>query len=525
MIKYIVYLVALILTLLSLIILRQAYKSLRLCLIYRKKYGNDVKILFYPILGIGYFMNQSFEKHDNSYEWMKRIVRENPNVKAILILSGLFDIIILQDEKWVKNFSQDHILYYKNDGNFGYTFAFEKGLFYSSFGDWKRQRIFLNSSFHFESLKSYVPIIKEQTKKLLANLKEEDGFVKLNIFQELQKITSEIITISYFGKSLVNVKCKSGIELYKENNDIIQDSYIYRFTSPYFILKACIFGAKKASMIYHNQAEKKLIARMKDIFETYEKIIDEELEKIKMSKIDPMDIQPKTMIELYLKEYLIQQQNRATMNPNDIFEKKEIIHQFLTFYFAGSETTSHLVAMTFYELTKNQQIYDKLMKEINENAKDFDKVEHSDLSKFQYLDIVFKETGRLHNAIAFTSPRVTDQDYIKEDMYLNKDLLVCHRLTQYSQQCEVLKDSDEYIPERYSRNTKGFSSFDVIPFSTGPRNCIGQHLALIKSKFLVIYFLKNFELKELPGYKLRTMQKLSNHPIDEEIVLIKRKKQ
>ncbi|KAL4501966.1 hypothetical protein ABPG73_020103 [Tetrahymena malaccensis] len=475
-------------------------------------------------MGIGYFMQQSFEKNDNSYEWMKRIVRENPNLKAIIILSGLFDYIILQDEKWVKNFSQDHILYYKNDGNFGFTYAFEKGLFYSNFKDWKRQRIFLNSSFHFESLKSYVPVVKEQTKKLLSNLKQEDGFVKLNIFEELTKITSEIITISYFGKSLVDVKCKSGVELYKENNDIIQDSYMYRFTSPYFILKACIFGAMKASTILHNEAEKKLIARMSDIVQTYEKIIDEEIEQIKKSKIGLKEIQPKTMIELYLKEYLIQQQNRTTMNPDDIFEKKEIIHQFLTFYFAGSETTSHLVAMTFYELTKNKQIYDKLMKEINENVQDFDKVEHSDLSKFQYLDLVLKETGRLHNAVAFTFPRVTDQDYTKEDMYLSKELLVCHRLTQYSQQCEVLKDSDEYIPERYNRNTKGFSSFDVIPFSTGPRNCIGQHLALIQSKFLVIYFLKNFELKELAGYKLRTLQKHSNQPIDQELVLISRKK-
>ncbi|KAL4499868.1 hypothetical protein ABPG72_015217 [Tetrahymena utriculariae] len=180
--------------------------------------------------------------------------------------------------------------------------------------------------------------------------------------------------------------------------------------------------------------------------------------------------------------------------------------------------------MTFYELCKNQQIYDKLMKEINENVKDFDKVEHSDLSKFQYLDLVLKETSRLHNAVAFKFPRVTDQDYTKEDLYLNKQLVVCHRLAQYSQQCEILKDSEEYIPERKNRNAKSFSSFDVIPFSTGPRNCIGQHLALIQSKYLIIYFLKNFELKKLQGYKLHAIQKHSNHPINEELVLISRKK-
>ncbi|KAL4499869.1 hypothetical protein ABPG72_015218 [Tetrahymena utriculariae] len=163
--------------------------------------------------------------------------QRKPKLESYFNIFWFIYYIILQDEKCVKNFSQNHILHYKNDGNFGYTYAFEKGLYFFNFKDWKRQRIFLNSSFHFEYLKSYVLVIKEQTKKLLSNLNQEDGFVKLNIFQDLLKITSEIITISYFSKSLVNVKCKNGVELYKKNNDIIQGSYMYRFTLPYFILK------------------------------------------------------------------------------------------------------------------------------------------------------------------------------------------------------------------------------------------------------------------------------------------------
>ena len=54
-------------------------------------------------------------------------------------------------------------------------------------------------------------------------------------------------------------------------------------------------------------------------------------------------------------------------------------------------------------------------------------------------------------------------------------------------------DALEFNPERWWRseiNQKAFA-----PFSNGPRNCIGKHLALCTMKTELIYLIKNFNMR------------------------------
>lgn len=58
------------------------------------------------------------------------------------------------------------------------------------------------------------------------------------------------------------------------------------------------------------------------------------------------------------------------------------------------------------------------------------------------------------------------------------------------------EDPEKFKPERFlgERTMEKQNSFTYIPFSAGPRNCIGQKFAFYEIKSIVSKILRNFEI-------------------------------
>lgn len=57
------------------------------------------------------------------------------------------------------------------------------------------------------------------------------------------------------------------------------------------------------------------------------------------------------------------------------------------------------------------------------------------------------------------------------------------------------KDPDVYNPERWLTDEwKSAPPYAYIPFSAGPRNCIGQHMAMFEIKVMIAFILSNFNI-------------------------------
>lgn len=61
----------------------------------------------------------------------------------------------------------------------------------------------------------------------------------------------------------------------------------------------------------------------------------------------------------------------------------------------------------------------------------------------------------------------------------------------------IFPEADKFKPERFDVVTSAekMNPFAYIPFSAGPRNCIGQKFAMLSIKSVVVSVLRNFEVE------------------------------
>ena len=133
-----------------------------------------------------------------------------------------------------------------------------------------------------------------------------------------------------------------------------------------------------------------------------------------------------------------------------------------------------------------------LQKEIDETDGEniLDKIRN-----MQFLDYCLKETLRLFPPVPFFA-REFDEDTIIDGVKIYKNTDVVINIAMLHRNEKYWKNPDEFNPYRFTDDeVKTRDSFCYVPFSAGPRNCIGQRFALIESKIIIYHILKNFNLK------------------------------
>jgi len=118
-----------------------------------------------------------------------------------------------------------------------------------------------------------------------------------------------------------------------------------------------------------------------------------------------------------------------------------------------------------------------------------------DLNKMRYLEMCLKEALRLYPSVPFISRLLNEE--VQMTNYLIPSGTTCHvHIFDLHRDSSIYPAPDDFIPERFNQeNSAKRHPFAYIPFSAGPRNCIGQRFALYELKSVISTILRNFRLE------------------------------
>jgi len=117
-------------------------------------------------------------------------------------------------------------------------------------------------------------------------------------------------------------------------------------------------------------------------------------------------------------------------------------------------------------------------------------MEYDHFHQLTYLDMVINEVHRLSPSIPLIGRQAVEDTQIDKDLILPKGLQIIISIYHLHRRKDIWGESaDKFDPDRFSsENFRQVHPFAFIPFSKGPRNCIGKclyyYLSIIESLIL-----------------------------------------
>ncbi|KAL2342500.1 hypothetical protein Fmac_003785 [Flemingia macrophylla] len=239
---------------------------------------------------------------------------------------------------------------------------------------------------------------------------------------------------------------------------------------------------------------------LKREFKKTSKALDLMLEKIikEHERVDVQNGQHEDFVDILLS--LMHQPLNPYDEQSQIIERTNIKAILLDMIAGAFETAATIVEWALAELLRDPRVMKNLQDELDNVVGRNRLVEESDLEKLSYLDIVIKETFRLHPAGPLV-PRESIEDATVHGYFIKKNTSVLINLRAIGRDPKIWSDNAEmFYPERFINNSLDYRGHNLqfIPFGFGRRGCPGMLLGLTTVKLVVAQLMHCFSW-ELPG--------------------------
>uniref|UniRef100_A0A1A9W8I1 Cytochrome P450 n=1 Tax=Glossina brevipalpis TaxID=37001 RepID=A0A1A9W8I1_9MUSC len=415
-------------------------------------------------------------------DWLKLAHKQYGPVFRIWMGKDLF--VFFTDPDDIKTLLSSTSLLHKSSNYKQLDSWLGEGLLLNGGEAWHERRKLLTPAFHFNILSEFKEPMEENCQILIERLKEKATTGEpFDVYPYITLFALDVIYETAMGlkkhaqleSDSVYVKAVQEIcRIYLQRNYSIlhRNNTFFKFSKLGREHRACV-------RILHDETDRLLKLKRKMFEECTTDIL-----KTKVNLSD--DLKGKRRLA-FLDMLLISQMEGMPLTDKEIREEVD------TFMFAGHDTVSSVIAFTIYLLSQNANIQQQAYEELLDAARD-------GREYLPYLEAVIKESLRFYTVVPFFSRQVTE-DLRVGSIIVPKKVNVAvfaymtHRDERYYPQPE------KFDPTRFLQNDHNSHTHSFVPFSAGPRNCIGQRFAMLELKCALSSLLRTFEFLPVEGFQ------------------------
>jgi len=345
---------------------------------------------------------------------------------------GVFNYVINHPDDVKRVLLSNHRNYTKGLGMDQVKILLGNGIMTSEGDFWRRQRRMMQPAFHRRIIDQFTALISEVNAKTMERWAAKAAAGEpVNVTDDASEMTLEIVLRSIFGTDLARLEQKMGVNPFEvvakdQNRDL---KFAFRFRS---------LGRLVGELIERRRREP-----------------DEHFDFLAM---------------------LMATRDRET---DDGMSDREMIDEVLTLIVAGHETTAASLAWTWYLISQNDEVAEGLRAEADA-VPDGRTVGLEAAQALRYTHQVLQESLRLYPPGWLFTRRTLEADELRGyAIPARTDVFICpfllHRHPAYWDQPE------RFRPERFAEaDVEERHRFSYIPFSVGPRHCIGENMAMFE---------------------------------------------
>jgi len=376
---------------------------------------------------------------------------------------GVYNYVINHPDDVKHVLLSNHRNYTKGEGMDRVKILLGNGIMTSEGEFWRRQRRMMQPCFHRRIIDRFSQLIHDVNERFAARwaAKAASG-EPINLTDDVSELTLEIVLNSIFGPDLERLERQLGANPFEvvakeQNRDL---KFAFRFRSLTKLVAELIGRRRREASSHEDFLGMLMAARDRD--------------------------------------------NQTAMS------EKEMIDEVMTLIVAGHETTAAALTWTWYLISQHPQTAAELEAEADRTGGDVLRLDAAE--SLDFTRQVVQEALRLYPPGWLFTRRTIERDELggysidaRTDVFISPYTL--HRHPAF------WSDPEEFRPQRFAGiDAKERHRFAFIPFSVGPRHCIGENMAMFEMLVHVNRMVRNFRLTRVGAQPIELEAQINLRP-------------